>query len=71
MLRAYELLTSVRFHSLPNSKRYLDNKTAERIVFSRAYGLADTVLGVDADCWQIEYAREPNRPMAATFIDHD
>lgn len=54
LLREDKSLPWVRFHSLPNSKRYPDNETEKGIILSRAYSLGDAILGADAYCWQIE-----------------
>lgn len=81
MLRSDKSLAWVRFHSLPDSKRYPENEAEEDIVLSRAYSLGDATLGTDAGCWQIECrAKELNPPYwdvpvsgaaATTFADDD
>ncbi|MGY5778272.1 DUF3885 domain-containing protein [Rhizobium sp. LEGMi135b] len=81
MLRSDKSLAWVRFHSLPNSKRYPEDEAEERIVLNRAYTLANATLGTDAGCWQIECrAKEPSPSYwdllisgtaATTFADED
>jgi hypothetical protein len=43
----------VRFHSLPESKRYADNEAEMETLLDRANTLADHVLGIGTDCWMI------------------
>lgn len=43
----------VRFHSLPDSKRYPDNEAEMDIVLERANALANRVLGIGAECWMV------------------
>lgn len=43
----------VRFHALPDSKRYAGNDTERAIVLARANELAGWVLGVGTPCWMI------------------
>ncbi|MDE1995999.1 MAG: hypothetical protein KGI75_26110 [Rhizobiaceae bacterium] len=81
MLRSDMSLGWVRFHSLPNSKRYAENETEEGIILSRAYSLANATLGMNASCWQIECRKEELNPpywdlavsgtAATTFVDDD
>lgn len=54
MLRSNKSLAWVRFHSLPNSKRYPENEAEEGVILSRAYSLGNATFGADANCWQIE-----------------
>jgi hypothetical protein len=81
MLRSDESLAWVRFHSLPDSKRYPENEAEEGIILSRAYSLGNTTLGMGTSCWQIECrAKELNPPYwdapvsgvkAITFADDE
>ena len=43
----------VRFHSLPESKRYADSDAEMETILERANALADRVLGDGAECWMI------------------
>lgn len=54
MLRDAGSLPWVRFHSLPQSKRYPDNEAEAEIILSRAEALGDAILGRGAACWQVE-----------------
>ncbi|WP_374382378.1 hypothetical protein [Dongia sp.] len=54
MLRQAGSLPWVRFHSLPESKRYPANGEEEEIILSRAETLGDVILGEGAACWQVE-----------------
>jgi hypothetical protein len=58
MLRSDQSLAWVRFHSLPNSKRYPESDAEKDIILSRAYSLANETLGADVSCWQIECRKE-------------
>jgi hypothetical protein len=81
MLRSDQWLAWVRFHSLPNSKRYPENDAEKDIIVSRAYSLAIETLGADTSCWQIECRKEEVNPpywdvvvsgtAAKTFADDD
>ncbi|MFJ6321971.1 MULTISPECIES: hypothetical protein [unclassified Rhizobium] len=81
LLRSDQSLAWVRFHSLPNSKRYPENKAEKDIILSRAHSLANETLGADASCWQIECRKEEVNPpywdvvvsgtAAKTFADDD
>lgn len=44
----------VRFHALPDSKRYADDEAEEREILRRANALGAEVLDVSADCWLVE-----------------
>ncbi|TAV74756.1 DUF3885 domain-containing protein [Rhizobium leguminosarum] len=48
----------VRFHSLPESKRWPTNVADERIILERAHALGDEVLGNGCECWHVECRRE-------------
>ena len=54
MLRGRAGLPWVRFHALPGSKRYADHQAERNTILSRAYALADRLLGLDQCCWVIE-----------------
>jgi len=41
----------IRFHALPESKRYADTQAEQHIISSRAQALADIVLGKESPCW--------------------
>ncbi|MCJ2131477.1 hypothetical protein [Methylobacterium sp. E-045] len=43
----------VRFHALPDSKRYAEDATERATILARAYALAAEVLGEGAPCWMI------------------
>lgn len=43
----------VRFHSLPESKRYADNDDEVAVVLQRSHAMADLVLG-DAPAWLVQ-----------------
>lgn len=43
----------LRFHALPNSKRYPENQTEYEIVLQRANDLAGVVLGENSECWMV------------------
>jgi hypothetical protein len=61
----------VRFHSLPESKRYPDSVTEMGIVLERENALADRVLGVGSECWMIANSF-PNlaEELAEQFPEH-
>lgn len=44
----------VRFHALPQSKRYAENATERAIILSRANMLGTALLGVGTPCWIVE-----------------
>lgn len=44
----------VRFHSLPESKRYAEDEAERRIILSRANLLGDRLLGSQTACWLVE-----------------
>jgi hypothetical protein len=54
MLRQDTSVPWVRFHSLPDSKRYPENDLEEGLVLRRAWALGDAILGRGTDCWQVE-----------------
>ncbi|HEY0084431.1 MAG TPA: hypothetical protein VGB65_00830 [Allosphingosinicella sp.] len=54
MLRAYDAVPWLRFHALPESKRYPESKAERAIVLSRANELGERVLGPGTSTWQIE-----------------
>ena len=59
----YELLHAgarpwIRFHSLPESKRYADTETEWRELLARQNELASAVLGEDQKCWLVQSAWE-------------
>lgn len=62
MLRSDKSLPWVRFHSLPDSKRYPENKAEEVVVLGRAYTLANATLGTGAGCWQIACRPDETSP---------
>jgi len=41
----------IRFHALPESKRYADTQAEYDIILKRANILANIVLGEDTECW--------------------
>jgi len=43
----------VRFHALPNSKQYPDNKHEYDVVLQRAKQLANLVIGDNSECWAV------------------
>lgn len=51
MLRAAAETPWIRFHSLPDSKRYPETAEERRIVLSRQTALGDAVLGDGEPCW--------------------
>lgn len=54
LLRQERNLAWVRFHALPNSKRYAENDQDRSIILSRANTLGDRLLGLGNLCWFIE-----------------
>lgn len=66
MLRGRVGLPWVRFHALPDSKRYADDQAERNIVLSRAHALGDWLLGVDRCCWMIE--AETGNPTAPSEV---
>jgi hypothetical protein len=54
MLRGRAGSPWVRFHALPGSKRYADDKAERDIILSRAYALGNALLGIDQCCWVVE-----------------
>ncbi len=44
----------VRFHSLPESKRYADTSAEREILLYRANTLASEILGEDGACWLVQ-----------------
>ncbi|MEG3179539.1 DUF3885 domain-containing protein [Sphingomonas sp. LT1P40] len=54
LLRQDVHLPWVRFHALPESKRYAENDEERSIILHRANALAERLLGLDSGCWVIE-----------------
>ena len=53
----------VRFHALPESKRYPESVEEEHVVLGRAQALGEEVLGDGAECWLVQSgAPGPERP---------
>jgi len=59
----------VRFHSLPESKRYADNDMEYEIILRRASTLASRVLGRGSDCWMV--ASYPNSEGEIVRYDYE
>lgn len=59
----------IRFHSLPESKRYADNETEYEIILQRANTLASRVLGRDSECWMV--ASYPRSDQEIVIYDHE
>ncbi len=59
----------VRFHALPDSKRYADNETEYEIILRRANTLASRVLGRDPGCWMV--ASSPKSDQEIVRYDHE
>lgn len=53
-LRQDGQLPWVRFHALPESKRYAEDEAERRIILSRANSLGDRLLGPQTPCWFVE-----------------
>ena len=76
LLRQDKSVPWVRFHALPNSKRYAEHDDETAVILERAYTLGNAVLEDGTECWQIEcrhadheHAHEYNLP--GTFIFND
>lgn len=54
LLRQDDDLPWVRFHALPDSKRYAENDRERQIILERANQLGDRLLGAGAECWLVE-----------------
>jgi len=54
LLREDTSLPWVRFHALPDSKRYAQNNRERRIVLDRANSLGNRLLGRGGSCWLVE-----------------
>jgi hypothetical protein len=59
MMRSASAEHWVRFHSLPNSKRYAQTDAEGQIILDRQNGLADEVLGAGTRCWLVQTAGVP------------
>lgn len=57
----------VRFHGLPNSKRYAESASERATILSRANALGADLLGVGKRCWVVE-ARADDIVRQAEFI---
>lgn len=44
----------VRFHALPDSKRYAENEAEQREILRRANVLGAEILGADTLCWLVQ-----------------
>lgn len=44
----------LRFHSLPESKRYAETENERRILLCRQNELAEEILGQDVPCWLVQ-----------------
>ena len=53
----------VRFHALPNSKRYAENQSERQEVLRRANILGTEILGADTPCWLVKFVIEESEPM--------
>lgn len=53
LLRKSPALPWVRFHALPESKRYAENEAETQEILRRANLLADSTLGHQASCWLV------------------
>lgn len=47
-------LNWIRFHSLPESKRYPETDEERSLLLARQFTLADEVIGHGASCWMIQ-----------------
>ncbi len=54
LLRQQVHLPWIRFHALPESKRYAETDEERVIILSRANALAERLLGRETPCWVIE-----------------
>lgn len=54
MMRAAETPNWLRFHSLPESKRYAETDAEWSILLARQNGLAQEVLGSGEPCWLVQ-----------------
>ena len=54
LLRQDRSLPWVRFHALPESRRYSEDEKDRAIILSRANALGDRLLGPGVSCWIIE-----------------
>ncbi len=54
LLRKDPVRPWVRFHALPESKRYADDDTERQIILYRANALGDRLLGSGTPCWIVE-----------------
>lgn len=62
----------IRFHALPESKRYAESDVERGIVLQRAYDLADAVLGEGARCWLVKsVVEEAPEGEFTSFTQHD
>lgn len=58
----------VRFHSLPESKRYAETAQERAIILARQNALARETLGADQPCWLVQAAGDSD---ACTRLEYD
>jgi hypothetical protein len=74
LLRGDKNLPWVRFHALPDSKRYAENEEERRTILSRANALGDRLLGSGTPCWIVEARTDEDSDageLALTFTEDD
>jgi hypothetical protein len=54
LLRASDRVHWIRFHALPDSKRYAEHEIERQEILRRANILGTEILGADAACWLIQ-----------------
>lgn len=60
----------VRFHSLPESKRYAESDSERELILSRARALAGRILGNGLPAWVVETRPESVPPMPPAYELH-
>jgi hypothetical protein len=53
LLRQHKDLPWVRFHALPDSKRYAETEIERQIILTRGNRLGDRLLGAGTSCWLV------------------
>ncbi|MGJ4999523.1 DUF3885 domain-containing protein [Bradyrhizobium sp. HKCCYLS3077] len=70
VLRSAQRTPWVRFHAVPNSKRYADSAEERQEILHRANALGTEILSPDSDCWLVQCRAEGetmSSPAASSF----
>jgi hypothetical protein len=67
VLRNAEQTPWVRFHALPNSKRYSENAAERQEILERANTLGTDILASSPDCWLVQ-CRAEGEPISAPSV---